>query len=495
MAREMGEAIGLAPAIERVHRANLRLRGWGGLTLGAALSVIAVSLISDPVVDVPLVIALSVMLMLAEHGDRLFGDGTSISGSMVVAMAAVIVFERSQWLAAPMICSAAAGLYWPHLRTRALSRIAINAGSMSLAAGVAAVAFHTLAYGSKGGDVQFIIGGAVALSAFWLVNSSVLAVAVANIQGRSWLSVTLDLVRSDTALLPFAVGGLVAGLSIRSGNAWLGWLGLFATLAAVEVLVVGKGLNRLKRNAPAGAILIASLSLCAVAALSEPGLSSAVFAPVGLAILAIALLRHRPGVAHILALLCAVAAASSFDASASLIAPFAVGLGVCVADVVRARGRAVLGVASADALAAMAIGLVSSLLPRGGFSSSILGVLALGLACGVAALFAWHTAMAFALAADVGRSAWRAVLDFIRIDAGGFVLAGVFGSLCGWAGRSGGAISLAASLAVTCLALTVVATRPVRAPRALAGDADVLVHDVVQSALLDLPASKVPADL
>src|SRR5262249_11922074 len=142
-------------------------------------------------------------------------------------------------------------------------------------------------------DAAFALAGLLALVAFWLVNSAVLAVAVAAIQGRNWLSVASDLIRSDTALVPFAVCGLACGYLIEATTAWMGWLALLATLAAADLLVIRNGFGRLKRHLAAGAILIAAVSLLLTASLTSPGVGVPLLVPVGFACLSVTLLGDR----------------------------------------------------------------------------------------------------------------------------------------------------------------------------------------------------------
>jgi hypothetical protein len=495
MDRDLKETIGLAPTAAMAGQAGARLRVWGLVTLGTSLCVITVSLAVHAAVDVVALAALSAALIAAEHRDRLFGDGTSISVSLVVSLASVVVFSPTQWLAGPMICAAVAGLYWPHIRTRALSRIAINAGSMSLAAGAAAWAFRAGAPALHSIDIRFVLAGLFALAAFWIVNSMVLAVAVATIQQRSWLSVTYDLIRSDTALLPFAVGGLACGYLIHATAAWIGWPALIATLAVADLIVIRNGLRRVTRHGAAGAILIAAVSLCCAAALFGPGVGAALLVPTGFAVLGVTFSRGRVGGSHLFGLVCVVAAVLYFGTGAALVSALAVGLAISVADLVRTRANPQFALASADALAAMAVGLVGSVAGDALSGSSPSLLLAVGVACALAALIGWHVGMGMELAARLGRDAWRPVLDVIRTDLAPFAIAGVVGWLCSWAGRSGGFVWLATSLGALFLVLAAVAARSPRSHVASSLDDITVLEDVVQSALLDLPASKVPSDL
>ena len=63
-------------------------------------------------------LVLGALLVLAEHRFVLFGDETSMSGSIIVAVASVFVFADNAPLAGPMLVASLGGLYLPHLRQR-----------------------------------------------------------------------------------------------------------------------------------------------------------------------------------------------------------------------------------------------------------------------------------------------------------------------------------------------------------------------------------------
>jgi hypothetical protein len=491
MDRDARGTVALAPMAESVGRANSWLRVLGLAALGTAASIIGISLSDEPSIWIAPLVLLSVILVGAEHRDRLFGDGTSVSGSIVVSMASIAVFARGQWLAAPMICSAVAGLYWPHIRTRALSRIAINAGSMSLAAGTAAFVFRVVAPPSNAIGVQLSIAGVLALSTFWIINSAILAAAVAALQGRRWLRVVLDLVRSDTALLPFALIGLGCGYLVGRAGEWIGWLALLVTLALADALLIRKGVARVKRQTTAAATLVVALAVFGATALMVSNVGYSLIAVVVLAMLGVLLPDRRFRFAQLFVVTCLVTAAVVFHSDAPLFAPLAVALAVCIAASIRTRTDSILPLASATALAAVAVGSASVLLPID-LEATIWGALVMGLVCGVAALIGWHVALGLDLATRLGAGAWRSVVDLARTDLHAFVLAGFVGSICGWFGRVDGVRGLAVSLSAACV-LGIVAARVSR--RAVTKLGDDALLDVVQSALLDLPASPLPDDL
>ena len=57
------------------------------------------------------VMCLAGFVLIAEHRDCLFGDETSISGGVVIAMAGVVVFRNDSYLFGPFACGLVAGLY------------------------------------------------------------------------------------------------------------------------------------------------------------------------------------------------------------------------------------------------------------------------------------------------------------------------------------------------------------------------------------------------
>ena len=78
--------------------------------------------------------ALALLFVVAEHRDRVFVDETGLSGSIAVALAASYFFASEGWVGGAFLCCAVGGLYVPHVRDRALSKIVINSASFGLSA-------------------------------------------------------------------------------------------------------------------------------------------------------------------------------------------------------------------------------------------------------------------------------------------------------------------------------------------------------------------------
>jgi hypothetical protein len=488
------ETVVLVPA-KSSNCGQWRLCGWALATFGAATATMATAFWGARTIPIGALAVLGATLIAAEHRDRVFGDETSVSGSIVVAMAAVAGFSRGPWLGGPMFCAALAGLYYPHVRTFAFSRVAINAASMSLAASAAASVFRILGPTERALDLNFVGAGALALLAFWLVNSTVLGIAVAIIQGRKWSAVSLELVRSDTVLLPFAMLGLVSGYLIEQTTLWIGWLTLLPTLLLVDVIVIRRSAGLLKGRVRSLSILLTGITALVLTSIREPRVTYTLVV-VGILMIAgiVVVDRAASGFGYQTEIACLVCVAVLFHRSAPIFAPLAVGLVACVTlAILRWRTRSILDVTSAAALGALTVGYAGSLLPAS-LDRSVYGSLIIGLVGGLVALMGWHSVLGVSLITDVGRETWRSAVDMLRADVGLLVVAGLLGGLCGWAGRAIGIAGLTVSLCAMELGIAFVAIRRVPRPEPIQLG-DTALEDVVRSALLDLPASRLPEDL
>src|SRR6476659_9795887 len=85
--------------------------GLAALWLGILIPV----LVFTPLPPLVPFLVLGALLVLAEHRFVLFGDETSMSGSIIVAVASVFVFADTAPLAGPMLVDSLGGLYLPQL--------------------------------------------------------------------------------------------------------------------------------------------------------------------------------------------------------------------------------------------------------------------------------------------------------------------------------------------------------------------------------------------
>jgi hypothetical protein len=473
------------------------LRLFAGSALLIAGGTIALAFLTGPAVGWKPLLVLAALLVFAEHRDRLFGDQTSASGSIVVAMAAVVAFSDGPWLAGPMLCSAFAGAYWPHIRNRAWSRVAVNASSMSLAAATSATIFHLVGTGAHEIGVRAAAGGAAAVLAFWIVNSLVLGIAVATIQRRELWDICRSLLVSETELLIFAYGGFLVGFAFANAPMWTAALSLALLLVVLDLLVMGRSTREsyaLNLAAPA----IEAFAVLATAAWL--GLDNARLAnPVFLTLVGFGLgaglvgIRRREEFVLFAGLLAGTAAVVSPGIRGSFFAPLAIALAVCLVPMWRRRtSRSRLSLIGAAGLAAVSATAAIDLLPRG-LLISLPGSVLVGAVGGLAALTAWHATLGLTLILKLGPRSVSAVTGVMRDEIALALVTGICGAGSGWIGARWGVAGLAASL----VAVLGVAWALIGSPRNVEelgqtslGDDE--LADVLRSALLDIPASRLP---
>jgi hypothetical protein len=473
------------------------LRVFAGAAVLVAGGTIAFASLSGPSVSWGPVLVLAALLVCAEHRDRLFGDQTSASGSIVVAMAAVLAFSSGAWLVGPMLCSALAGAYWPHIRTRAWSRVAVNASSMSLAAATAATIFHLVGTGAHELGPRAIAAGAAAVLAFWAVNSLVLGIAVATIQGRRLWEVYRSLLVSETELLGFAYGGFLIGFVFANASLWSGALSLALLLIVLDLSVMGRSAHSLHRLtfAVPGIAAVAVVTALVLLGLDDTRLASpALVALVGLGLAAnLVGMRRREEFLLFAALVTVTAASVSPGTRGSFFAPIAIGLLACLIPMWRrATSWSRLAVICAAVLGAVSAMAAIHLFPRG-LLASLPGSALAGAAGGLAALTAWHAVLGLSLMLKVGPRSASAVVGVMRDEIAFALVAGICGAASGWIGAQWG-VAVLASLLVAVLA---VGWAVFRRPRNFADLGQVSLDDdeladVLRSALLDIPASRLP---
>ena len=445
------QRLSAAPAEPTVARIEFGLRIWSAVCCAAAVSLAAWAAAFNPRIHlVPLGI-LALTVVIAEHRDRLFGDETSVSGTIVVAMAAVVAFSDGAWLLGPMICGAMAGIYWPHLRRRAWSRCAINTASMALAAGAAAAVFHASGGTVSHINVAWLLAGFGSVLTFWVVNSAVLGVAVGIIQRRRLLDVCLQLVRSDTGLLPFAALGLVTGEIFLKVDPLAGWALLIALLLVLDVVVIRQAGRAFIRSFAFGtvALVSATLALSFSAANAHPSIPLAVVAVGVLGAAGAQFLKSLDG-GSFAVVLATVSASVLLEPSHSILVPAAIGLAVaCPLFLERRTWPA--RIASLEAPRSALVAAAGSMALLRGEVGSLPGDLVAGVVAGVVALLVWHAVLLGQVVVSSSVDSWPAAADVVRSDLATFACGGVVGAFVGWVGLEFGVGALAAAtLPVSC---------------------------------------------
>jgi hypothetical protein len=488
-ARHLNRASDVGVPGKSVRRDGRRLRLLSLLMVAVAVAIAIVGLLTVSVPSVPAILLFGGTMAAAEHRDRLFGDETSVSGSIAVAMATVLVFARGSWLTGPMVCAGLAGFYWPHIRARAWSRVAVNAAAMSLAAAGAATVIHVLV-ATDVFDTQLALAGVIGLGMFWTVNSLMLAVAVSSIQERHVVATTWQLLRSDIGLLPFGYLGFLTGLLAKGGLVDV-WLALLAVLVLLDRTVIH--VPQRTSNGPlivsATAIGFTTIGLV-LATTNTPSANATIpLLCAGGLVLSSSVEDLRRGSVFGVAVASAVAAAIAMQGTQPVVAPLLVGVATCLPALVQSRSvRAVARAVCSTAAASVSIGATAVVYQRIG--GALLPAVTFGVIAGATALLVWHATLGAWLLMERKQGLARSAFDVFVADAPIAIVAGVAGGAAGW-----GSLDASTSDVVLIALLTFLVVRAVSALlrtkiRPRLADDDLL--DIVRSAVLDLPASKPP---
>ncbi len=411
-------------------------------------------------------------------------------------MAAVVAFHGQDALAGPMLCGAMAGFYWPHLRDRIFSKVAINAFSMGGAAILAALTFR-LVVGERVVSIGALLTAAIPTACvFWLVNSTVLAVAVVLLRGEPFSRTWSVLIRSETEMLLFALGGAGCGYLMATVSPIVGLLGLVLLLIAVDVLVIRRPRVRIRvgqsarrvRSAIQIALGLAAVSTVVALLFLEPfpeAVPLAVLAGTGATVTAIG--RRLPLARRLscsaVASLAAVGAFydSSLFLGAGLVG-LAAGITLCLTESGAIRRCFVLGATVMPALAAAGAAAAIPLRASDGWGALI----AVSLASALGAVLARVFVTATSLAGGVGMASLLVAFGDATADWW-IVLAGTLAVAAAWHSLVAGTVLV---VGVVAIAMLIEHRRAVARGHIAAGQphGDELL-DAVVAALCDRPGA------
>ncbi|MBM3671068.1 MAG: hypothetical protein FJW86_02600 [Actinobacteria bacterium] len=176
--------------------------------------------------------------MLTENRDRLFGDETSISSSMVVVSAAIVAFAGSAPLLGPTLCAAFAGFYWPHFRDRCFSKAVVNAAIIGSSGLAGAIVFGALTSGTHRSLADSVVVLIPVVAVYWFVNTLLLAAALTLLRGAHFPQTVRLLLVSETPLLVFAVFGGLCGYSFLEHGHVIGVAALLLCILLADLFMV-----------------------------------------------------------------------------------------------------------------------------------------------------------------------------------------------------------------------------------------------------------------
>ncbi len=184
-------------------------------------------------------LVLAMLFVLAEHRDRVYSDETGMSGSIAVGLCAATFAGSQGWYWGSFLICAAGALYLPHIRARSWTKVIVNSMCFGSSGVVAALIVHAVGMFSFMPDrMLLLLAGVPAAIGYWICNSALLGLATASLNGRPFPKVAWELVRSETVMLAFGVGGAMCGFVMIEVSRWTGVAALIALLVALDVFVI-----------------------------------------------------------------------------------------------------------------------------------------------------------------------------------------------------------------------------------------------------------------
>lgn len=186
-------------------------------------------------VPIALALLMVVLSIIEAQRESVFSDETAVSGSVVVVTAAIAGVATDSALV-PVLCAVGAALHAAHIRHREIAKILVNMGSMAGPAFVASELFHR--FSPEREFPGIVLGVLIAAGSYWMLNNALVGAALALVQKRALWVFVWELIRSETVMLVFAVGGAMCGLVMVEVSRWTGIAALVALLVALDVFVI-----------------------------------------------------------------------------------------------------------------------------------------------------------------------------------------------------------------------------------------------------------------
>lgn len=182
------------------------------VTVAASALGAAVALgFSEPLPAVGALALFCLLMVFAENTAVVVPDGYKVSGSLMVSMAAVVVFYRSGSLLGPLLVGVCGGLHLPNCRARAWRKLLFNAGTVGLATLSAALAYRVFADHVNGSGWSLAALAIPAALADVIVNDTLVAGVISLQSGKPFSRVLSSFRATDLQSVPFALLGVVMG--------------------------------------------------------------------------------------------------------------------------------------------------------------------------------------------------------------------------------------------------------------------------------------------
>ncbi len=187
------------------------LSAWCVAVFSATVALAVVLALSGERAAVGPLLLLGALCAFAEHVIVRLPNGSSVSASVMISLAAVFVFRDTAPLLGPLLVGMAGGIYWPHVRRRDWRRLAFNMGALGLSTAAAAAAFGVVARTQHSVSLE-LLGATAAAVAYWLVDIALLGVTMRLRDGGSLRGQVSELWGfADFEIVIFAILGVFLG--------------------------------------------------------------------------------------------------------------------------------------------------------------------------------------------------------------------------------------------------------------------------------------------
>ena len=188
-----------------------QLRWLTAAVLGAAIGVAVIcGLLRPAPAALPLVL-FGALMIFSEHRRVVLPNGVAVSASLMICMAAIVVFDRDGSLLGPLLVGVASALYIPHFRSGRRGWIVFNASVFALAYAAAAYAYGAIPVWPAAEMPAALVAAVPATLAFVLVNWALLAASYVIEDGRPVRELAHGLGPSLVQAVPFAFVGVCLG--------------------------------------------------------------------------------------------------------------------------------------------------------------------------------------------------------------------------------------------------------------------------------------------
>lgn len=163
---------------------------------------------------------LGLLFAIAENRSVELPNRSSLSASLMIAMAAIVLFRSSAPNLGPLLVGMCGGLYLPQIRSWDWRKILFNSANFGLSSLAASALFGLLVSVDPSPAYLLAASVPVALS-YSLVNSALLVPAMSMLTGRSFVDVGQEMWVSDIQILPFGFLGVLLGELYLGLDGWV----------------------------------------------------------------------------------------------------------------------------------------------------------------------------------------------------------------------------------------------------------------------------------